>query len=296
MSVGVFIAISGAFVHAVSFIFRKRGLENTDFRLFVLARLIVGIIVAPLALWTIGNGLSGLTMDSILPFVYAGSIGGGFLCLFSTTLAIHELGASKTHALTSANPLVTAFLEVVMLGAVLTLRVLRGTVFIVIGAVTLSAMVYADEDSEEKSEPSRPLLGLGLAIFTVLAIGLHMVLAKMGLNLGATPLQGLFIQSVTATILFALYVLIWRPKLRYSTLYKSSDYWIAGTAMIGVPLLSLYAMATLSATVASSLMRTAPLFTFVLTFFLLRGIEKARWQTGLSTMLIVGGAVLVSVQ
>ncbi|MCF7891231.1 EamA family transporter, partial [Candidatus Bipolaricaulota bacterium] len=67
-------------------------------------------------------------------------------------------------------------------------------------------------------------------------------------------------------------------------------------AMGILPLFSLYALTFLPATVVSALMRVAPLFTVALTHFFLKGIEKVDWKIGLSTCLIVTGAVLVSLQ
>ncbi len=302
MFIGVFLALAGAFTHSVSFITRKKGLEVADYKLFILARVVIGLVFSVLLLWTVGPGLSGLTIKGAVPFVLTGGLAGGFIALFTTTLAIHYIGAAKAHSITSSSPLVTAAGEVIFLGAALTLQIILGTVFVVIGAALISFLIHRKErveaaDNDEGS--NRPLLGLAMASYTVLAIGSQMAMHKWGLDNGATPLQGLFLHVLTAAILFGLYFLLNNPNLELHKLSKfkySGNFLIAAVAMAILPLFSLYALTFLPATVVSALMRVAPLFTVVLTHFFLKGIESVDWKIGLSTCLIVTGAVLVSLQ
>jgi len=300
MAIGIFLALAGALTHSISFIFRKRGLEDVDYKLFVLVRVVIGLLFSATLLWALGPGLNGLTFKVALPFILTGSLGGGFAALFATTLAIHYIGASKAHALTSSSPLVTAAVEIIFLGAALTAPIILGTVCVVVGAALISVLLHRNDDGEAEEETSspRPLLGLAAASYSVFAIGVHMVLHKWGLDLGASPLQGLFIHSLTAALLYGLFVLLRRPDLeteKLGDLRQSGNFIIAGVAMAVLPLLSLYAMTFLSATAAAALMRVAPLFTVGLTAVFLRGIEQVNWKIGLSTSLIVAGAILVSI-
>lgn len=302
MFLGIFLALAGAFTHSISFITRKRGLEVADYKLFILARVVIGLLFSVLLLWTLGPGLSGLTIKGAIPFVLTGGLAGGFIALFTTTLAIHYLGAAKAHSITSSSPLVTAVGEIIFLGAALTLQIILGTVCVVIGAALISFLIHRKKRAEaaDKDEGSdRPLLGLAMASYTVLAIGSQMAMHKWGLDNGATPLQGLFLHVLTAAVLFGLYFLITKPDLELDKLDQFKyyrDFLIAAVAMSILPLFSLYALTFLPATVVSALMRVAPLFTVALTHFFLKGIEGVDWKIGLSTCLIVTGAVLVSLQ
>lgn len=302
MFIGVFLALSGALTHSISFITRKRGLEVASYRLFILFRIVIGLAFSLFLLWLLGPGLSGLNLKIALPFVITGGLAGGFLALFTTTLAIHYIGASKTHAITSSSPLITALGEVVFLGAALTPSIILGTVLVVAGAALISLVVHNNDGvnpDEGESRQNRPVLGLAMASYTVLSIGSQVALQKWGLNMGATPFQGLFIHTLTAAILFAAYFVIRRPKLemeKINELRYTGNFLVAAVAMAVLPLLSLYALTFLSATVVSALMRVAPLFTVVLTYFFLRGIERVNWKVGLSTCLIVSGAILVTLQ
>jgi len=302
MFLGIFLALAGAFTHSISFITRKRGLEVADYKLFILARVVIGLLFSLLLLWTLGPGLTGLTVRGAVPFVLTGGLAGGFIALFTTTLAIQYIGAARAHSITSSSPLVTAAGEVLFLGAALTLQIILGTVFVVVGAALISFLIHRKERAEAANNDesaNRPLLGLAMASYTVLAIGSQMAMHKWGLDNGATPLQGLFLHVLTAAILFGLYFLITKPDLELDKLDQFEyyrDFLIAAVAMGILPLFSLYALTFLPATVVSALMRVAPLFTVALTHFFLRGIERVDWKIGLSTCLIVTGAVLVSLQ
>lgn len=123
-------------------------------------------------------------------------------------------------------------------------------------------------------------------------MGIFTVLQKLGLEYGATPLQGLFIRFSTASLIYGGYLAIWRPKLERVS--QSGYFLLASIIQTASPLLSLYAMTILSATLVAALFRTAPLFTVILTRLFLKGIEEVNWQTGVNALLIVIGAILVS--
>ncbi|MCF7876108.1 DMT family transporter [Candidatus Bipolaricaulota bacterium] len=302
MVIGVFLALAGALSHSISFITRKRGLEVADYKLFILVRVAVGLVVSGILLWAIGPGLSGLTPKMVLPFVLTGGLAGGFVALFTTTLAIHFIGASKAHAITSSSPLVTAVGEIIFLGAALTLQIILGTVLVVVGAALISFFLHRNDSGsgeEDAGEANRPIIGLAMALYTVLAIGAQVAMQKWGLSMGVSPLQGLFFHVLTAALLFGLYYLLLKPDLKIGKLGQlkySGNFLVAAVAMAILPLLNLYALTFLSATVVAALMRVAPLFTVALTHFFLKGIERVNGKIVLSTFLIVTGAILVSLQ
>ena len=236
----------------------------------------------------VGAGLSGLNIHQALPFIVTGIIGNVF-GLIATTKAIHEIGASRTHALASASPLITAFLEVYFLGANFTPRLLAGLSAIVFGAGLLSYRLHSGKDNKSVG---RPLLGFGLAIYTTFAVGIFTVLQKYGLQLGATPLQGLFVRFFTAFALYGAYLAVSRSEFEFNGMNNSQDFVLASLMLTVSTILSLFAMTKLSATLVAGLMRAAPIFTVGLTAITLKGIEEVDWQTFVIAALIVAGAIL----
>lgn len=285
---GIFFALLSAILWSGSFILRKRGLVEVDYKVFIVIRLSVGLSFTAVLLWSWGSGLANLNINMVIPFIITGIIGNVF-ALITNTLAIHEIGASRTHALISASPLITATLGAAFLGETLTVNLFLGVIIIVLGGGTLSYRIHRNQ-SFQKIE--RPVFGFGLAMYSTVAIGTFAVLQKYGLNLGVTPLQGLFIRFLTASILYVVYLVIARPELDIKSSYRSPNYLGASVLMTVAAFLTLLALARLPATLVAGLKRTAPLFTVALSAFMLRGIEKVEWKTFVIAAAIVAGAIL----
>lgn len=234
-----------------------------------------------------GSGLAGLSVRMMLPFIITGVIGNVF-ALIANTMAIHEVGASRTHTLISASPLVTAVLAAAFLGERLTIYLLLGLVMIILGGGILSYRIYSNPTSQKSK---RPVFGYMLALYSTVAIGTFTVLQKYGIDLGVTPLQGQFITFVTAAILYGIYLLIIRPELDIKNSYRSPNYLWASLLMTIAALLTLLALAKLPATLVAGLKRTAPLFTVALSALMLKGIEKVDWKTFAIAAIIVAGAI-----
>ena len=289
MILGISFVVLATISHTGSYIFRKRGLEEVDYKAYIILRLFVALLLVTILLWSVGSGLSDLSFSMVLPFIITGIIGQVF-ALIATTMAIHEIGASRTHALTSASPIVTAILGAAFLGEGLTIYLLLGLAMIILGGGTLSYRIHGDENSQETK---RPVFGFGLALYSTIAVGIFTVLQKHGLNLGVTPLQGLFIRFLTASVIYAFYLIVARPEFEFKKSLSSPNYIWASIFATGTALLTLLALARLPATLVAGLRRTAPLFTVALSPFMLRGIEKIDWKTFVIASAIVAGAILV---
>jgi len=291
MAIGITLVLLATISHSGSFIFRKRGLEEVDYKAFIVLRLAVGLVLTAVMLWSIGTGFSGLTVNNSIPFIVTGIIGNIF-GLISTTMAIHEIGASRAHAFISASPLITAVLGAAFLGENLTVFLFLGIIIIVIAGGTLSYRIHSNQTAQEMK---RPVFGFGLALYSTVAIGVFTVLQKYGLNQGVTPLEGLFIRFLTGSILYAIYLLIARPEIDLKDSYRSPNFIWASFLLTVSALLTLIGLNILPATLVAGLKRTAPLFTVLLSVFMLKGIEKIDWQTFVIAAAIVAGALLAIV-
>lgn len=289
MILGISFALLATVSHSGSFIFRKRGLEGVDYKVFIVLRTSVGLLFTAALLWSVGSGLAGLNIYMMLPFIITGVIGDVF-SLISTTMAIHEIGASRTHALISASPLVTAVLGATFLGEELTIYLLLGLFLIILGGGALSYRIHTDQSPQQTK---RPAFGFGLALYSTIAVGIFTALQKYGLNLGVNPLQGLFIRFLTASILYGIYLIIAGPELDIKSSFRPPNYIWATIFFTGSSLLTLLALTKLPATLVAGLKKTAPLFTVALSVFLLRGIEKVDWKTFATAAAVVAGAILV---
>lgn len=294
MLTGIFLTLGAALCGSIGYISVKRGLETTDYKVFILLSISIGVFISGSLLWSIDMGLSGITLRAVFPFIVTGGLGGGLLARISTTVATHEIGASRTHALASVSPLVTALFGVVLLNEVISLQLGIGVLTVVVGASFLSYLVYKSDSDNNQTVQNHPLLGLSLAFYTMIMFGFHPVLRRIGLDLGATPLQGAFIRFVTGFLCYVVYLLISRSVVNVKMNYQVNYYMVAGVAWALAPLLSIHAIQFISPTVFASLSRVGPLLTVILTHFFLKGIEKVNWQILLTALLVVIGAILVS--
>jgi len=288
MVLGITFALLSTVLWSGSFTLRKRGLEEVDYKVFIVIRLVVGLSLSSLLLWSLGSGLGNLSLRKAMPFIVTGVIGNVF-ALITNTLAIHEIGASRTHALISASPLVTAVLGWAFLGENITVYLLFGLLLIILGGGALSYRIHGGDSSQKTS---RSVFGFTLALYSAVAIGAFAVLQKYGLSLGVTPLQGLFVRFLTASTIYGAYLILTRPRIEISSSSLSQNYLWASLVMTVAALLSLLALARLPATLVAGLKRTAPLFTVGLSYLMLRGIEQVDWKTFAVSGVIVAGAIL----
>lgn len=294
MILGVIFTLGAALCSASGFVALKRGLEDVDYKVFVLFSLLTGLILTTLVLWLVGPGLQDLPFRAAIPFMIIGSVGGGLMARISSVIATHEIGASKTHAIISASPLVTAVFGVFVLGEVITIQLGVGIVAVVVGASFLSYLAYQGKEEGPSAEERRPRLGLALTVYVVLLVGLQPVLQKMGLNMGATPLQGVFIRFLTGAVLYSGYLLFTRPELKIEGMNQVKPFLLGSLFWALNPVFMLYALQHIPSSVFAALFRTGPLFTLILTYAFLKGIERVNWKIGLGAALIISGAILVS--
>lgn len=292
---GIVLAMLAALFDAIGFIFIKRGLKEGDYRIFILISIAVGVILAAILLYVSGEGFSGLTIQGIFPFLITGGFGGGLLARITATLATDRIGAAKAHSLISANPLVTALFGIVILGEVLSFKIGTGMVAIVVGAGFLSYLTQNNLSQPLSVCSFKALSGLGFAGYSTLMAGLRPVLARVGLDLGATPLQGMFIRFLTALALYSGYLLFSQGSPNFISIWRnlSGNFILASVAWSLVPLLVLYALNYISPIMLASLLELAPLFTFILGYVLLASYERINWKIAISGVAIVGGAITV---
>lgn len=294
MLLGIVFTFGAALLSSVGYIFIRQGLETIGYKTFIISSILAGVFVSGSTLWIRGIGLSGLTLNAVWPFIITGGLGGGLLVRICIARATGEIGASKTHAIVSAAPLITGLVGITLLGEILTPQLTLGILIIVTGASLLSYLSHQKSSSDIQAKSDRPSAGLGLAFYAMIGMGVQPLLQKKGLESGATPLQGMFIYFAAAMICYTFYLALARPTLEFDLRIKTSPFLLASAAWAIAPLLKLYALELISATIFASLFRVAPLFTVIFTSIFLKEIEEINWKICLSTFFIVVGAILIS--
>lgn len=294
MVIGIFLALGAALCSSVGYTAIKKGLETADYKIFILLGTFTGVLISSSLLWSVGGGLSGLSLKAIAPFLITGGLGGGLLTRVAGTRAVDEIGASRTHALNSASPIVTAIVGMILLNEVIDIQLATGMVVIVIGGGFLSYLIYQNNPNNSETEQKRQLLGLAFAFYSMIMYGFSPVLRKIGLEFGATPLQGYFIRFATGFAIYIAYLVGSRTPVKINRNQQLVYYLLASVTWAIAPIASIYTLQFIPPAVFASLMRVGPLFTVMMIYLFLKGIEETNWHIGLSATLIVIGAILVS--
>ncbi|MFD1644387.1 EamA family transporter [Haloarchaeobius litoreus] len=234
--------------------------------------------------------LAGLDPAIAGLFLFAGATGTalGRLAIF---VGVDRVGASINSAVVSARPLFGAAFALGLLGEPVTATTAVGIVVLVVGLVVLSLAKGGDLAGWEPRDLVFPL-GSG-ALF---AFG--NVLRRFGLeDGGATVLQAVALNEAGALLVFLAYASVRGTEGFRSADRSSYGYFAVSGCLTAIALLSLFGALALPAgrvAIVESLASTAPLFTTVFAYFLLRDLERVTRGVVLGAVLVVIGAALVT--
>ncbi|WP_299262861.1 EamA family transporter [Halorientalis sp.] len=237
------------------------------------------------------NPLSGLTLDLVVVFTVAGLFGTaiGRILVFA---GVERVGASINSAGISTRPLFATLLALGFLGEPLGPLTGVGVVVLVCGLIVLT---YSKGGDVSGWRPRDVLLPVSAAA----VFGTGNVLRRFGFgDTTATALQAVTINETAALVALAAYVVATR-KTDVLSAPRASYTQFAGSGLVtAVALLSFFTALSMEAgrvAIVDSLAATAPLFTTIFAAALLRDVERVTRSVVLGALLVVVGAVLVTV-
>ena len=236
--------------------------------------------------------LVGLDPAVVGLFLFAGATGTalGRLAIF---VGVDRVGASINTAVVSGRPLFATVFAFGLLGEPVSLDTGFGIIVLVGGLVVLSLSKGGDLSGWETRDLIYPL-GSG----TLFAFG--NVLRRFGLGTGGVDvLQAVALNEAGALLVFLTYA-----ALRGTVGFRSADrrsyaYFATSGALTAVALLSMFGALALPAgrvAIVESLASTAPLFTTVFAYFLLRDLERVTPGIAFGAVLVVVGVVFVTLE
>lgn len=237
------------------------------------------------------SGIGELTPYTISLFLLAGLVGTalGRLAIFA---GIRRVGASINSAVVSARPVFAAILAVALLGEVATAATVAG---IVVLAVGLAVLALARGGDLSGWEPRDLLFPLTAAV----AFAAGNVLRRFGLNVTpATAFEAIALNETAAFVALFGFALV-RGRTEVLSLPRRSYalFAVSGVLTAGA-LLSLFTALSLPegrVVVVDPLVATAPLFTAVFAYAFLNDLERVTRGIVAGALLVVTGAVLVTV-
>ena len=139
----------------------------------------------------------------------------------------------------------------------------------------------------------RPRL-LILPLLSASCFGMVSILRKIGLS-GAGPIIGMALNVTTAAVAFAAFMLASRQRGALICRGRPLAYFAAAGLMENIAVfLNLVALGMGTVSVVTPLYGTSPIFTLLLSFFFLRGIERLTGRVVAGTVLIVLGIYLLT--
>jgi uncharacterized membrane protein len=277
------LALTAAFLGAAATIFIRQGLRGSDAYTGFWINVVVGAVTSWIAVAATG-GPGPVSGKALVFFVLAGLVGtvAGRLFRF---IAIERVGASVSAAIVNLNPLIATLLAIALLGEQVTLPIVTGTVVITMGTVLLSM--------------SGGRLGFHprLLIYPLLSatcFGMVSILRKIGLS-GAGPVIGMALNVTTAAVAFGAFMLASGQREALICRGRPLAYFAAAGLMENIAVfLNIVALGMGTVSVVTPLYGTSPIFTLLLSFFFLRGIERLTGRLVAGTVLIVIGIYLLT--
>ena len=202
--------------------------------------------------------------------------------------AIHYLGVARALPLASTMPLMAAVFGIGLLGERPGPGVLAGTVIIVAGCIGITAKKAGDTSWNRRH--------LWIPIVGVMTFSFSHVFRKIGVEMVDSPLVAITVMSFAGMCcLFALSRLLpadQRPQLNRP---KAWYFYGASGVLNGVSVfLHFSALNYGDLTIVTPLSATAPFFALLLSWFLLRDVERVTVPIVIGTAFIVLGGVLIA--
>lgn len=234
--------------------------------------------------------LAALSPAAVAVFLVAGLVGTA-LGRLATFTGVHRVGASINSAGISARPLFATALAFAWLGEPVSLATAAGIVVLVAGLVVLALAKGGDIGGWRSRELLFPLSAAA-------AFAVGNVVRRYGLETSpATALQAVALNETAALVALAGYAAV-RGRRDVLTAPRGTYARFAVSGLLtAVALLSLFAALAVPAgriAVVDPLTGTAPLFTTIFAYFLLRDIERVTYGVVAGAALVVVGAGMIT--
>jgi uncharacterized membrane protein len=236
--------------------------------------------------------LAGLDPAVAALFLFAGATGTalGRLAIF---VGVDRVGASINSAVVSARPLFATAFAFGLLGEPVSPETGIGVVVLVVGLVVLSLAKGGDLAGWDPRDLCYPLASGALFAF-------GNVLRRFGLGTGgADVLQAVALNEAGALLVFLGYAAVRGTVGFRSADRRSYGYFAVSGGLTAVALLSVFGALALPAgrvAIVESIASTAPLFTTVFAYFLLRDLERVTRGIVVGAVLVAAGVALVTLE
>jgi uncharacterized membrane protein len=276
------LAILTAFLWAIGGIYVRKALESSDTTSGTFFRIAVSLVIF-LVLTFFFVPLDSFKSEAVIYHVIAGVL-AGFIALKLRFMSIKKYGVSKTSTILPTEVLFSSIIAVLILGEVVTLTIVVGTILIVLGVAFLSYKRHKRGVWFDRK--------IIFPLLTAFFYGMSTTPSKIGIDITNSPILSLTIELSTALIVIILYMLLSKKKLSLNR--QSFTYFLISAIFGSIASICLfYAFNIGNLVTVVPLYSTSPLFTLFLTYFLLSELEKITPKLIISAILVVLGSALI---
>ncbi len=274
------VALVASFCTALSSVMATRGMKdsNPDTANLVLTGIQTLVLTGILFM-----DIPAVNLSALLWFALAG-ICGSFIARLLTMMSYKRIGVSAASALIGTSPVVTTLLAVLFLNESLLLPVVLGAL-LVVGGIVLINMKDGHLSLDWK------LVYLPLCASVLYAVS--NVLRKMGTNLLPHAVLGAQVSTFSGLIACTVYLAA-KGGFKNLQLNKQNVQWLAGSGIVNA-----FAWITITmaislgrVSVATSIIYSYPLFSVLLSRFMLRDEAVNRYMVIGSTLIVLGVVVV----
>ncbi len=284
---GRLLALMSAFCFGINPIVLKKGLRGASSDVAVFVGLITGLPLLLLASPLLGGFNLGQLAPSAAIYFAVGGVLGVFLGRTLLYVSIDRLGSSRASTFKNSAPLVTAVAAFLLLSELVDTQRWLG-----IGLVTIGLMLVGQ--MARKNVKTMTAGGLAVASLTAVFYGIRPVISKLGLDISPLPLAATLISYLAAVALYVVFFAV-TGRLKNMKGDRQSLIYFAGGGVLQVVGLSLlnFALELDDVTIIYPISASAPLVTFILSYFVLRNREQLTLWDLLGTTMVVAGVTLL---
>ncbi|MFQ5902095.1 MAG: EamA family transporter [Candidatus Binatia bacterium] len=279
-----FIALFTAIFYASALVSARRGLKYST----PITVTCVSVIVQTVTLWTailLTGGIPDVSLIPVLLFVVAGMMQLGVRLLAYT--GVHKIGASRSSALQSISPLISAAIAISILHEKASVEVLLGTLLVVIGIILLS---WRPKEQIPTFRWWHLLLPLAAASLT----GMNHPIRRYALTLANEPLFFAALMGSVSLICFLGYLplspatdrLVWNRKAVWPFI-------VTGLSETSAILSIITALRMGSVVVVAPIAATYPMWALLGTVIFLRDVEQVNALTTIGSISVVAGTISI---
>ncbi len=274
-----------AFCYGFSAVLARKGMRDSNPLTGALfTALIQVLILSGLLLRSPPRSLNWL---AIAYFIISGILASTLGRLFNF-MSMERLGVSVSASIIGSSPLFSTFFAIIFVGETVASTTLMGTFLVVVG-------IAIARSRDEMGGSSLRGSALVIPILSAAFYGASSSVRKLGLMLMTDVTLGALVGSASSFVSFVGYIVMNRSMGTVRIRRRSLPYFVVSGVVVSLGWLSMFnALAVGDVSVVATLIGTNPLYSLLLSWILLRDSEKFSWRVTVGCLVIVAGAVIVT--